>query len=132
MIGRKIVSFALTAGRLVPIVALLGCEHDYFDLSRGSGNGWGVPPETRSVGIAPARVTLSVGEWATLRAIVRLADGSVDEDASVAFQSSDTTVATLWSPGPGPTVVVRGRAIGEAWITASRGRESGRAHVTVN
>lgn len=135
MIGRKIVSFALTAGCLVPIVALLGCEHDYFDLSRVSGHEWEAPPQTISVAIAPARVTLSVGGQATVRAIVRRADGSVYEDARVAFQSSDTTVATVWSLENGPeptTAIVRGRAIGEVWITASFALKSGRAHVTVN
>ena len=125
MIAPNIASFVLATGCLILIEAE-GC--------RDLGPGQPEAPRVRSIAIVPDSVTLSVGESATIRAIVTLVDGSMQITDGVKFWSSDTTVATVSFTGEGPGLKRRviGRAIGEASITASFRGESGWAKVIVN
>lgn len=130
----KIASFVLATACLGLIVALPGCEHGSFDFSGVDFDDPRPNPRVESVTIIPDSLTLSVGQTATLRALVTFDNGSVLSSAPADFSSSDTTVATvsITDSGSVRTAEVTGRAIGTAWITAVYGDKSDQARVTVN
>ena len=85
------------------------------------------PPEPTTVSVTPAEVGLAAGDSVQLAAEVRDQNEEVMTDATVAWSSSDTAVATVTSGG-----LVRGSSAGSATITATAGQASGTAAVTVS
>ncbi len=134
MITPRIAAFALALACLSLTVALPGCEDYSFDLSGLDFDNPRPTPRVESVTMIPDSLTLSLGQTATLRALVTFDNGSVLSAAPADFSSSDTTVATvsITNSGSVRTAEVTGRGTGTAWITAAYGVESGRAKVTVN
>ncbi len=90
---------------------------------RATGNGVTSAPATIKVNVPPvSRVTVSpssaqemmVGEMTTFTATARTAGGTVRDDVSISWSSSDTTVVTISSAGVATAV-----AVGTATIRAS-------------
>jgi uncharacterized protein YjdB len=94
-----------------------------------SCSGFFVKPTISSVYVTPAAATLGVGQSAPLTAYATYSDGTQNQLSgdSVGWTSSDTTIATVTSPGGSVT----GVAIGSATITASAQSSTGTATVTV-
>jgi len=85
-----------------------------------------IMPALSSISITPQAVTVYSGTALQLTATAQYADGSsVDLTNSVAWNSSNRTIATVTAQGLAQTV-----AIGSATITASDGSVSGTASVT--
>jgi uncharacterized protein YjdB len=80
-----------------------------------------------SVTIAPSTSTVTVGQGTQLTATVKDVNGNVVANPTVAWQSSNTNVASVSSTG-----AVMTTASGTVTITASSGGQSGTAVVTVN
>lgn len=94
-----------------------------------SCSGFFVKPTISSVFITPAAATLGVGQNTPLTASATYSDGTQNQltGSSVGWTSSDTTIATVTSPGGSVT----GVALGTATITASSQGVSGTATITV-
>ena len=94
-----------------------------------SCSGFFVKPTISSVYVTPAAATLGVGQNTPLLAYATYSDGTQNQlcGDSVGWTSSDTTIATVTSPGGSVT----GVAIGSATITATAQGISGTATVTV-
>jgi uncharacterized protein YjdB len=94
-----------------------------------SCSGFFIKPTISSIYITPSAVTVGVGQSTTLVAYATYSDGSQNQISgdSVGWSSSDTTTATVTSPGGSVT----GVAIGTATITASAQGVTGTATVTV-
>ncbi len=94
-----------------------------------SCSGFFVKPTISSVYVTPAAATLGVGQNTPLLAYATYSDGTQNQLSgdSVGWTSSDTTIATVTSPGGSVT----GVAIGSATITATAQGVSGTATVTV-
>ncbi|HEX9564176.1 MAG TPA: Ig-like domain-containing protein, partial [Gemmatimonadaceae bacterium] len=80
----------------------------------------------KTVSVTPSTLTLPPLGTATLTAVVRAADGSIQPNSNVKWTSNDTNVALVASDG-----TVRAMAPGVATITATSGSASGSATVTV-
>ena len=80
-----------------------------------------------SVTVAPGAATLMPGQTVQLAATVRDSDGNVLTDRTVAWSSSDATVATVSGSGLATAV-----ADGTATITAAAEGQSGAANLTVS
>jgi len=85
-----------------------------------------VPVPVASVAVAPATLEIEVGATGSLSAATFDREGNELEGRSVAWSSSDETVATVSQEG-----VVTGVAGGAATITATSEGQSGSASVTV-
>jgi uncharacterized protein YjdB len=94
-----------------------------------SCSGFFVKPTISSVFITPSAATLGVGQSTPLTASATYSDGTQNQLSgdSVGWSSSDTTTATVTSPGGSVT----GVALGTATITASAQGVTGTATVTV-
>jgi len=93
-------------------------------------NGFFINPSISSIFITPAAVTIAVSNTVQLTATATYSDGSTGPltGSSAGWTSSDTTVATVTSPGG----LVTGVAIGSATITVSAQGASSTATVTVS
>lgn len=94
-----------------------------------SCSGFFVKPTISSVYVTPAAVTVGIGQTSPLAAYATYSDGTQNQltGSSVGWSSSDTTIATVTSPGGSVT----GVAIGSATITATSQGVSGTATATV-
>jgi len=94
-----------------------------------SCSGFFIKPTISSIYITPASVTVGVGQMASLAAYATYSDGTQNQVSgdSVGWSSSDTTIATVTSPGGSVT----GVAIGTATITATAQGVSGTATANV-
>ncbi len=94
-----------------------------------SCSGFFIKPTISSVFITPSAATLGVGQSTPLTASATYSDGTQNQLSgnSVGWSSSDTTIATITSPGGSVT----GVALGTATITASAQGVTGTATVTV-
>ncbi|MGC2111615.1 MAG: Ig-like domain-containing protein [Candidatus Korobacteraceae bacterium] len=94
-----------------------------------SCSGFFISPSISSIFIQPASVTVGVGQMASLSAFATYSDGTQNQISgnSVGWTSSDTTIASVTSPGGSVT----GVAIGTATITASSQGVTGTATVNV-
>lgn len=111
------IRFLLTAGITLLLCVTWGCS------------GFFINPSISSIYISPSAVTIAVGDHKQLTATARYSDGSSNTISgnSVGWTSSNTSVATVTSPGG----EVTGVATGTATITASDQGVSGTASVTV-
>ncbi len=93
-------------------------------------NGFFINPSISSIYISPAAATITVNNTVQLTATATYSDGSTGTltGSSVGWTSSDTTVATVTSPGG----LVTGVATGSATITVSSQGASATATVTVS
>jgi uncharacterized protein YjdB len=94
-----------------------------------SCSGFFIKPTISSVYVTPAAATLGIGQNTPLSAYATYSDGTQNQLSgdSVGWTSSDTTIATVTSPGGSVT----GVAIGSSTITATAQGVSGTATVTV-
>ncbi|MGB8888053.1 MAG: Ig-like domain-containing protein [Candidatus Korobacteraceae bacterium] len=94
-----------------------------------SCSGFFVKPTISSLYITPSAATLGVGQSTPLTATATYSDGTQNQLSgdSVGWTSSDTTTATVTSPGGSVT----GVGLGTATITASAQGVTGTATVTV-
>ncbi len=94
-----------------------------------SCGGFFIKPSISSIFIQPSAVTVGVGQQVSLAAYGTYSDGTQNQisGSSVGWSSSDSTIATVTSPGG----QVSGVAIGTATITASSQGISGTATVNV-
>src|SRR5437762_12034 len=84
------------------------------------------PAAVASVTVSPSTASLLVGATAQLTATTKDSAGTVLTGRTVAWTSSDTTVARVSASG-----LVTGKAAGTATITATSEGKSGTASVTV-
>jgi uncharacterized protein YjdB len=96
----------------------------------GSCSGFFISPTVSSIFISPASATVAVGGTVQLSATATYSDGtqSTITSSGLGWSSSDSTIATVTSPGG----LVRGIATGSATITASFQGGTGTATVTVS
>jgi uncharacterized protein YjdB len=94
-----------------------------------SCSGFFIKPTISSIYIQPSAATVGIGQMVSLAAYATYSDGSQNQISgdSVGWTSSDTTTATVTSPGGSVT----GVAIGTATITASSQGVTGTATVNV-
>jgi trimeric autotransporter adhesin len=109
----------LQTGLALLVCAFLGSCHGFF-----------INPTVSSIYVNPASATVAVGGTVQLTATATYSDGtqSTITSSNLGWSSSDTTIATITSPGG----LVRGIATGSATITASYQGGSGTATVTVS
>ena len=94
-----------------------------------SCSGFFIKPSISSIFITPSAATVGVGQMVSLAAFATYSDGTQNQisGSSVGWSSSDTTIATVTSPGGSVT----GVGIGTATITASSQGITGTATVNV-
>jgi uncharacterized protein YjdB len=94
-----------------------------------SCSGFFIKPSISSIFIQPSSATVGVSQQVSLAAFATYSDGTQNQISgdSVGWSSSDSTIATVTSPGGSVT----GVAIGTATITASSQGVSGTATVNV-
>ena len=94
-----------------------------------SCSGFFIKPSISSIFITPSAATVGVGQMVSLAADATYSDGTQNQISgnSVGWTSSDTTIATVTSPGG----AVTGVGIGTATITASSQGINGTATVNV-
>lgn len=108
-------------GLLLSLAALGACSDSPFDPEPG---GTAVPVNTVVVSPDSARVT--TGDTVQLSATLRDASGATLSGRTVAWTSSDTSIA-----GVSPTGVVRGVGVGPVTIVATSEQKSDTARITV-
>ena len=86
-----------------------------------------LPPVVTTVSVGPADPATLVGGTVQLTAVVRDDHGDPMDDVPVDWSTSDETVATVSADGK-----VKGRAVGEATITATADGHKGSARLTVS
>jgi len=94
-----------------------------------SCSGFFISPSISSIFITPSAATVGVGQMVSLAAFATYSDGTQNQisGSSVGWTSSDTTIATVTSPGGSVT----GVGIGTATITAGSQGITGTATVNV-
>jgi Bacterial Ig-like domain (group 2) len=99
-------------------------------MTSGGCSGFFISPSISSVYITPSAATIAVNGTAALTAHANYSDGSQGtiQGENVGWTSSNTSVATVTSPGG----VVTGVSTGTATITASSQGVNGTASVTVS
>lgn len=110
--------YVLTGLTLLVCAALGGCS------------GFFINPTVSSIFVSPASVTVAVGGTSQLTATATYSDGTQSPitSSSLGWSSSDTTIATITSPGG----LVTGVASGTATLTATYQGVSGTATATVS
>ncbi len=102
----------------------------FLCVTLGSCSGFFISPSLGSIFISPASATVAVMQTVQLTATGKFSDGSQStlSGSNVGWSSSDTTVATVTSPGG----LVTGVSSGTATITVSDQGVTGTATVTVS
>ncbi len=100
-------------------IVLAGC-------SEGSKSGTGPPPVTYSIAITAPDSTLMVGQTSQLAAMLTRSDGLPVGSATIAWNSSDNSIATLDASG-----LLSAKAAGSVTVTATANGASAKTGIRV-
>jgi trimeric autotransporter adhesin len=130
----KIRSKLAAAGRVLRLVShkqlvLIAGIALFLCVNLGGCSGFFISPSISSIFITPPSATIAIGNTVQLNATARYSDGSSGpiSGSSVGWSSSETTIATVTSPGG----LVTGVATGTATITVTDQGVTATASVTV-